>query len=76
MINPPYGARVGDRTKLRDLYAQFGNVLRRVCPGWRVAMISADRILEGHVGLRWRNIGTTDNGGIPVHFLAGEVPDE
>lgn len=76
VINPPYGARVGDRTKLRDLYAQFGNVLRRVCPGWRVAMISADRILEGHVGLRWRNIGTTDNGGIPVHFLAGEVPDE
>ncbi len=76
VINPPYGARVGDRTKLRDLYAQFGNVLRRVCPGWRVAMISADRILEGHVGLRWRNIGTTDNGGIPVHFLAGEVPDK
>ncbi len=76
VTNPPYGARVGDRTKLRDLYAQFGNVLRRVCPGWKVAMISADRILEGHVGLRWRDVGTTDNGGIPVHFLAGEVPAE
>ncbi len=76
VTNPPYGARVGDRTKLRDLYAQFGNVLRRKCPGWRVAMVSADRLLEGHVGIRWRNIGTTDNGGIPVHFLAGEVPVE
>jgi putative N6-adenine-specific DNA methylase len=74
VTNPPYGARVGDRTKLRDLYAQFGNVLRGVCPGWKVAMISADRILEGHVGLRWRDVGTTDNGGIPVRFLTGEVP--
>ncbi len=75
VTNPPYGARVGDRTKLRDLYAQFGNVLRRVCPGWQVAMISADRILEGHVGLRWREIAATDNGGIPVRFIAAEVPE-
>ena len=75
VTNPPYGARVGDRTKLRDLYSQFGNVLRRVCPGWHVAMISADRILEGHVGLRWREVVATDNGGIPVRFLAAEVPE-
>ena len=75
VTNPPYGARVGDRTKIRDLYAQFGNVLRRACPGWHVAMISADRILEGHVGLRWREVAATDNGGIPVRFLAAEVPE-
>ena len=75
VTNPPYGARVGDRTKLRDLYAQFGNVLRRRCPGWHVAMVSADRILEGHVGLRWHDVAATDNGGIPVRFVVGEVPD-
>ncbi|MGE3526124.1 MAG: class I SAM-dependent RNA methyltransferase, partial [Gemmatimonadales bacterium] len=26
ITNPPYGGRVGDRQKLRNLYAQFGNV--------------------------------------------------
>lgn len=75
VTNPPYGARIGDRDTLRDLYAQFGNVLRRVCPGWHVAMISADRILEGHVGLRWRDIAATDNGGIPVRFVASTVQE-
>lgn len=76
VTNPPYGARIGDRAALRDLYAQFGNVLRRTCPDWRVAMISADRILEGHVGLRWRDIAATDNGGIPVRFVTAVVPPQ
>ncbi len=75
VTNPPYGARVGDRTKLRDLYSQFGNVLRRVAGGWRVAMISADPMLEGHVGLLWHNVASTDNGGISVRFITAQVPD-
>jgi putative N6-adenine-specific DNA methylase len=74
VTNPPYGARMGDRTKLRDLYAQFGNVVRRACPGWQVAMVSADRILDGHVGLQWRDIAATENGGLPVRFVVAEVP--
>ncbi len=76
VTNPPYGARVGDRTKLRDLYSQLGNVLRRVGRGWRVAMISADRMLEGHVGLPWHDVASTENGGIPVRFVTAEVPDQ
>ena len=34
VTNPPYGVRVGERTKLRNLFAQLGNVARRRCPGW------------------------------------------
>src|SRR5689334_3417949 len=33
VANPPYGVRVGDRKRLRNLYAQFGNVLRARCSG-------------------------------------------
>ena len=74
VTNPPYGARLGDRVELRNLYAQLGNVLRRGCPGWRVAMVSADRMLDGQVGLDWRVLATTENGGLPVRFVAAEVP--
>src|SRR5690606_33962484 len=37
VTNPPYGARVGERDRLRNLYSQLGKVLRAKCPGWSVA---------------------------------------
>lgn len=76
ITNPPYGARVGERKALRDLYAQIGNVLRRSCPGWRIAMISADRMLEAQVGMEWRELASIENGGLNVRFVAGDVPLE
>ncbi len=33
VTNPPYGVRVSGGRDLRNLYAQFGNVLRARCPG-------------------------------------------
>jgi putative N6-adenine-specific DNA methylase len=39
VTNPPYGVRVSEGKDLRNLYAQFGNVLRRQCPGWNVAVL-------------------------------------
>ena len=43
VCNPPYGVRLRGGGDLRDLYARFGAVLRRRCPGWRVALLCADR---------------------------------
>jgi putative N6-adenine-specific DNA methylase len=71
--NPPYGVRLrgGD---LRDLYARFGSVLARRCPGWRVAILCSDRKLVRASGLplepraRWRN------GGLAIELFAGTVP--
>lgn len=74
VTNPPYGHRIGDRAPLRNLYAQFGNVLRRQVPGWQVAMISADRMLEGQAALAWHEQARTDNGGIRVRLVVAEVP--
>lgn len=73
VTNPPYGRRLGDPRALRDLYAAFGNVVRARLSGWRVAMISADRALEGQVGLRFRERLRTDNGGVRVRFVEAEV---
>jgi putative N6-adenine-specific DNA methylase len=74
ITNPPYGLRVGEAGKLRDLYARFGQVLRERCPGWRLAMLSANARLDAELRLRLEERAQTRNGGIAVRIMTGEVP--
>jgi putative N6-adenine-specific DNA methylase len=69
IANPPYGVRVGESGPLRDLFARLGQVARAQCSGWRVALLSGDRTLEGQTGLRFTEILKTNNGGIPVRVV-------
>lgn len=71
--NPPYGIRVGESDRLRDLYAQLGHVTRAKCQGWVVALLAADRSLARHTRLPLRVRLRTTNGGIPVEVLTAEV---
>jgi putative N6-adenine-specific DNA methylase len=71
--NPPYGVRVGERDRLRNLYAQLGNVLRAKCSGWRLVLLSADPALERQLRFRLEPILRTSNGGIKVRVISGEV---
>jgi putative N6-adenine-specific DNA methylase len=73
VTNPPYGVRVGERERLRNLYAQLGHVLRRKCPGWTATFLSADRRLETETGLALEVVLRTRNGGIPVRGVRGIV---
>jgi putative N6-adenine-specific DNA methylase len=75
VTNPPYGVRVGDVVKLRDLYARFGKVLRTMFPGWQLAMMSANPRLESELRLALSERLRTRNGGIPVRVLMAGVPD-
>lgn len=75
VTNPPYGVRVGERDPLRNLYAALGRTLHDRAPGWTVAMLSADRMLDGQTGLRFEDAFQTSNGGIPVHMAVGRVPE-
>ncbi len=70
LTNPPYGARVGEESGLRDLYAQLGNLARARLAGWRVALLGASVRLEGQLGLPMEELWRTSNGGIPVHLVA------
>ena len=72
--NPPYGIRVGEAVRLRDLYAKLGQVLRSRCPGWRLAMLSANLRLERELRLPLEERLRTRNGGIPVRLMVSEVP--
>lgn len=75
VTNPPYGVRVTGGADLRDLYAQFGQVLRAQCPGWQVGFLSADAQLARETGLRFDLGRTVDlmNGGLPVQFVQARV---
>ena len=74
VTNPPYGVRVGDRDRLRDLYARLGTVTREVCAGWkRCVLLAADRGLVRATGLPFTSKLRTVNGGIPVEAVSADV---
>lgn len=70
VTNPPYGARIGERTALRDLYATLGRVLHERRPAWHLTMLSADRMLDAQLRLPLHDVLRTTNGGIPVRVAS------
>jgi putative N6-adenine-specific DNA methylase len=69
VTNPPYGVRIGEETRLRDLYATLGRLARQRLDGWTLALLSASPVLERATGLAWQERFRTSNGGIPVRLL-------
>lgn len=51
IVNPPYGARIGNKTPLFGLYASLGTVLKDRFRGWRVGIVTADHGLAKATGL-------------------------
>ncbi|MEL6701888.1 MAG: class I SAM-dependent RNA methyltransferase, partial [Pseudomonadota bacterium] len=42
MVNPPYGARIGNRKLLFGLYGSLGQALTERFQGWRVGLVTSD----------------------------------
>jgi putative N6-adenine-specific DNA methylase len=74
VTNPPYGVRVSEGKDLRNLYAQFGNVLRRQCPGWNTTVLCNDLVLLGQMQMNLDTSLGFVNGGISVRVARGLVP--
>lgn len=51
IVNPPYGARIGDRKLLFSLYGALGKTLLERFSGWRVGLVTADGGLAKATGL-------------------------
>ena len=71
--NPPYGLRVRSNKDLRNLYAQFGNVLREKCAGWQVAILCSDMQLLRQTRLSLDSSMALVNGGVSVRLGRGKV---
>lgn len=66
MVNPPYGARIGNRKLLFALYGSFGQVMRDRFAGWRVGMITSDAGLAKSTGLPFKSGPPVSFGGLKV----------
>lgn len=67
MINPPYGARIGEVKKLTPLYGSLGKVLRERFRGWRVGLATNNVELVRATGLKFeKNPTFFSHGGIRV----------
>ncbi len=67
MINPPYGARIGNKKLLFALYAAVGQVLKTRFSGWRVGIVTSDAQLVRATQLPFLPTGTSiDHGGLRV----------
>ena len=73
VTNPPYGLRVSGTNDVRNLYAQFGNILRTSFRGWQLAVLCNDRQLIGQIGLPLDTSLSLVNGGLAVILARGRV---
>ncbi|NHF72943.1 class I SAM-dependent RNA methyltransferase [Paracoccus sp. 12-3] len=69
MINPPYGARIGNKGPLYGLHANMGEVLRGRFKGWRVGIVTSEPSLARATGLPFREPGPiVAHGGLKVRL--------
>lgn len=67
IVNPPYGARIGEPGPLRALHATLGARLRAGFAGWRVGLVTPDPQLAHATGLPFLPPGPpVPHGGIKV----------
>lgn len=73
MVNPPYGARIGNRKLLFGLYGAFGQAVRARFRGWRVGLVTCDGALAGATGLPFLPPGPpVPHGGLKVRLYRTE----
>lgn len=69
IVNPPYGARIGNRKLLFALYGALGKTLKQQFPGWRVGVITSDDGLAKATDLPFLPVGPqVDLGGLKVRL--------
>lgn len=75
IVNPPYGARIGEKKQLFGLYSALGKQLQAEFAGWRVGIITTDSDLARATGLQGlQNGAPIPHGGLKVRlFQAGPL---
>lgn len=69
MVNPPYGARIGNRKLLFGLYGTLGQVLKDRFTGWRVGLVTSDAGLAKSTQLPFLPTGpVVAHGGLKIRL--------
>ncbi|MCV6584734.1 MAG: class I SAM-dependent RNA methyltransferase [Marinibacterium sp.] len=69
IVNPPYGARIGNKKLLYAVHNALGRALQERFAGWRVGLITTEAGLARATGLPWRDTGPhVAHGGLKVRL--------
>ncbi|WP_108483082.1 THUMP domain-containing class I SAM-dependent RNA methyltransferase [Oceaniglobus ichthyenteri] len=76
IVNPPYGARIGQRKLLFALYGAMGKTLTERFKGWRVGIITSDPGLAKATGLQFLPaLPPVQHGGLRIAlYRTGPLP--
>jgi 23S rRNA (guanine2445-N2)-methyltransferase / 23S rRNA (guanine2069-N7)-methyltransferase len=69
VCNPPYGERIGEKERLRELYRELGAAMLSEFPGWQAALFTSDLELGKATGLRSHKRYALYNGALPASLL-------
>ncbi|MEX0370990.1 MAG: class I SAM-dependent RNA methyltransferase [Tateyamaria sp.] len=76
IVNPPYGARIGNKKALYPVYARLGQVLTTRFLGWRVGIVTSEASLAKATGLPFLPEGPSiAHGGLRVKLWRTGVLD-
>lgn len=74
IINPPYGARIGNKKLLFALYGTMGEVLKARFKGWRVGIVTSDTSLANATKLPFLPTGApVAHGGLKVRLFKTDL---
>ncbi|WKN41310.1 THUMP domain-containing class I SAM-dependent RNA methyltransferase [Tunicatimonas pelagia] len=73
VINPPYGARLGEERKLEVLYARIGDFFKQQGAGYYGYVFTANRDLAKKIGLKTSRKQEFLNGKLPSQLLEYEL---
>lgn len=73
IVNPPYGARIGNRKLLFALHGALGSVLRDRFGGWRVGIVTSDGGLAKATGLDLTAGPPVPHGGLSVKLYQARI---
>ena len=74
IVNPPYGARIGDKHGLHALYQALGQTLKSRFQGWRVGVVTSEAALAKITGLPFKPPGPpVSHGGMRITLYLTEV---
>ena len=67
MVNPPYGARIGNKKLLYAVYGALGKTLKERFSGWRVGLVTSERGLAKATALPFAPLGPNiPHGGLGI----------
>jgi len=73
VCNPPYGERLGHPAELAAFYKLLGDVLKQRFKGWTAFILSGNKELARHIGLKSAQRVPVYNGSLPCQWLTYEL---